>query len=77
MRLQNNMAEYMSSKNIEEIKDGMTELVEKENISKAISLGNYIMWSFSQTVKDVQAVNDLIILLKEKGFIESCDIEDG
>lgn len=77
MRLQNNIVEYIQLKNIEELKEGIVELAEKELIQKAICVGHFIMWSFSQTEKEVTIVNQLIVTLKEMNVLTISDIEDG
>lgn len=77
MRLQNNVMEYVHSKNIEDIKEGLLELAENEKITKSISIGHFIMWSFSQTEKEVLIVNQLIITLKDLNIITPTDIEEG
>jgi hypothetical protein len=77
MRLQNNIVEYVHSKNLEDIKDGIKELGDNEKIQKSICIGHFIMWSFSQIEKEAIIVIQLIISLKNLNFISSNDIEEG
>lgn len=77
MRLQNDIVEYVHSKNLEDIKEGIKELGENEKIPKSICVGHFIMWSFSQIEKEALAVNQLIISLKNLDVINPSDIEEG
>lgn len=77
MRLQNDIMEYVHSKNLEDIKEGIAELAEKESLAKSICIGHFLMWSFSQTEKEVVVVNHLITLLKERNIISLEDLEEG
>lgn len=77
MRLQNYIEEYSQSKILEDIIDGIKELSEKDLVQKAICIGHFLMWSFSQAEKQTKEVNQLIMELKETNFFSVTDIEEG
>lgn len=77
MRIENDISEYIHSKNINDLKGSLDEIADKQMIPKYMCIGNYIVWSFSQKEKEAQEVNQLIITLKETNAISVADIEIG
>jgi translation initiation factor 4G len=77
MRIDNDIVEYINSKSLKDLVESLGELSDSGMAAKHISIGHYIMWSFSQTEKDASTISQLIVTLKEQNAITQSDLESG
>jgi len=75
--MRNLIDEYLSAKQINEIKEGVQELDEMSKISKIIIAGNFILCGFSKTVEEFKTIIDLVMMMMKDGVFVEKELEDS
>jgi hypothetical protein len=75
--MRNLIDEYLNTKQINDMKDGVQELDEMSHVPKIVIAGNFILCGFSKTMEEFKTIIELIVkMMKDKVFVEA-ELEDS
>ena len=71
------MDEYLLSKQIGDIKDAITELVDVHHIPKPVAAGHFLLYCYNKKPAEFRQISSLLVTLAKEDVLSVTELEES